>query len=81
MCYKPFLRSEVLVNQPISHAELIGTYRRAQADAAHKSALVKAVAKKGPLAIRAAAETAAKAEKRRDSYAKKLNDLGIVAND
>lgn len=67
--------------QPISHAELIGTYRRAQADAAHKSALIKAVAKKGPLAIRAAIETSAKAAKRRDSYAKKLSDLGIVVND
>ena len=69
------------MNQPISHAELIGTYRRAQADAAHKSALIKAVAKKGPLAIRAAIETAAKAAKRKDSYAKKLSDLGIVVND
>ena len=69
------------MNQPISHAKLIGTYRRAQTDAAYKSALIKAVAKKGPLAIHSAIETAAKAAKRRDSYAKKLSDLGIVVND
>ena len=69
------------MNQPIPHAELIATYRRAAADAAHKSALIKAVAKKGPLAIQAAVETAAKAAKRRDAYAKKLSDLGVVVND
>ena len=63
------------------HAELIATYKRAQADAAHKSALIKAVAKKGPLAIQAAVETAAKAVKRRDSYAKKLSTLGVVVRD
>jgi hypothetical protein len=46
-----------------------------QADAAHKLRLIKAVAKKGPNAIQAAVESAAKAAKRRDSYAKKLNAL------
>ena len=81
VCDKPFLRSEVFVNQPISHAKLIGAHRRAHTDAAYKSALIKAVAKKGPLAIHAAIETATKAAKRRDSYAKKLSDLGIVVND
>ncbi len=41
-----------------------------------KVGLIKAVAKKGPIAIQAAGETAAKAVKRRDFYAKKLNALG-----
>jgi len=39
--------------------------------------LIKAVENKGPKAIQAAVETAAKAAKRRDSYAKKLNILGV----
>ena len=69
------------MNQPIAHAELIATYRRAQADAAHKSTLIKAAAKKGPAAIQAAVETAAKAVKRRDSFAKKLSGMGVVVID
>ncbi len=69
------------MNQPTSHAQLIATYRRAQADAVHKSGLIKAAAAKGPSAIQAAIETAAKAAKRRDSYAKKLGDLGVPIND
>ena len=63
------------------HAELIVAYRRAEADAAHKFGLIKAVAKKGPAAIQAATETAAKAAKRRDAFAKKLMDLGVVVSD
>ena len=59
------------------HAELIAAFRRAQADAAHKSGLILVVAKKGPKAIQAATETAAKAVKRRDSFAKKLAALGV----
>jgi hypothetical protein len=43
--------------------------------------LIKAVAKKGPKAIQAAVETAAKAAKRRDSYAEKLNVLGVNHKD
>lgn len=69
------------MNQPNPHTELIATYKRAQADAAHKSTLIKAAAKKGPSAIQAAVETAAKAAKRRDAYAKKLGDLGALIND
>lgn len=72
------------MNQPIPntpHAELIAAYRRAQVDADHKFGLIKAVAKKGPLAIAAAVETAAKAAKRRDSYAKKLSVLGVALKD
>jgi hypothetical protein len=68
------------VNQSVPHAELIASFRRAEADAAHKFGLIKAVAKKGPKAIQTAVETAAKAEKRRDSYAKKLNALGVYLN-
>jgi hypothetical protein len=69
------------VNQSVPHGELIATFRRAQADAAHKFGLIKVVSKKGPVAIQAAVETAAKAAKRRDSYAKKLNALGVVLED
>ncbi|MDO9359371.1 MAG: hypothetical protein Q7T70_10310 [Polaromonas sp.] len=67
----------ILLNQPVAHAGLITTFRRAQADAAHKSGLIKAVAGKGPKAIKAAIDTAAKAVKRRDSYAAKLAALGV----
>ena len=78
-----FLATEkkAAVNQPVVHAELIATYRRAEADAAHKFGLIKAVAGKGPKAIQAAVETAAKAAKRRDSYAKKLAGLGVNFKD
>ncbi len=69
------------MNPSVAHAELITTFRRAQADAEHKFALIKAVVKKGPKAIEAAAETAAKAAKRRDSYAKKLAVLGVSLKD
>ncbi|WP_366945988.1 hypothetical protein [Polaromonas sp.] len=75
------LANEVPVNPSAAHAELIATYRRAQAEAAHKSGLIKAAATKGPKAIQAAVETAAKAAKRRDSYAKKLALLGVVLKD
>jgi len=69
------------VNQPVPHAELIASFKRAQSDAAHKFGLINVVAKKGPMAIQAAVETAAKAEKRRDSYAKKLHALGVILDD
>lgn len=69
------------MNPSIPHAEVIAAFRRAQADAAHKFGLIKVVAKKGPKAIQTAVETAAKAAKRRDSYAKKLNALGVVLQD
>ena len=69
------------VNQSVAHAELFATFRRAQADAVHKFGLIEAVKRKGPKAIQAAVETAAKAAKRRDSYAKKLNDLGVILKD
>ncbi|MDO8778798.1 MAG: hypothetical protein Q7K57_60785 [Burkholderiaceae bacterium] len=75
------LDNEVLVNQSVAHAELIATFRRAQLDAAHKFGLIKAVEKKGLKAIQAAIDTAAKAAKRRDSYAKKLNVLGVSLKD
>jgi enoyl-CoA hydratase/carnithine racemase len=65
------------VNPTIAHAELIATFKRAEADAAHKFGLIKAAANKGPKAIQAATETAAKAVRRRDSYAKKLGILGV----
>lgn len=64
-----------------THAELIATFKRAQADAAHKFGLIKAAANKGPKAIQTATETAAKAAKRRDSYAKKLDALGVSLKD
>jgi hypothetical protein len=69
------------VNPAVAHAELIATFKRAQADAAHKFGLIKAAAQKGPKAIQAATETSAKAAKRRDSYAKKLDTLGVRLKD
>ena len=69
------------MNQSVAHAELIATYRRAEVDAAHKFGLIKAIEKKGPKAVQAAVETAAKAAKRRDAYAKKLNVLGVNLKD
>ena len=64
-----------------THAELIATFKRAEADAAHKFGLIKAAEKKGPKAIQTAIETAAKAAKRRDSFAKKLGGLGLSLKD
>ena len=72
---------KVLVNLSVPHAELIAAFRRAAADAAHKVALIQAAAKKGPKAIQVAMETAAKADKRRDSHAKKLKALGVDLKD
>ena len=69
------------MNPSVVHAELIATFKRAEADAAHKFGLIKAAAQKGPKAVQAAAETAAKAAKRRDSYAKKLDTLGVILKD
>ena len=65
------------MNPPAPHAELIAAFRRAEADAAHKVGLIQAAAKKGPKAIQVAMETAAKAAKRRDAYAKKLKAVGV----
>ncbi|MFY3384655.1 hypothetical protein [Paracidovorax sp. MALMAid1276] len=69
------------VDPTVAHAELIATFKRAEADAAHKFGLIKAAANKGPKAIQAATETAAKAAKRRDSYAKKLGILRVGLKD
>jgi enoyl-CoA hydratase/carnithine racemase len=69
------------VNPSVVHAELIATFKRAEADAAHKFGLIKVAAQKGPKAVQVAAETAAKSAKRRDSYAKKLDTLGVSLKD
>ena len=69
------------MNQSVAHAELIASFKRAEEDAAHKFGLIKAVEKKGPKAIQAAVETAAKAAKRRDSFSKKLSALGVSLKD
>jgi hypothetical protein len=69
------------VNPSSAHAELIATYKRAEADAIHKFGLIKAAEKKGPKAIQTAIDTAAKAAKRRDSFAKKLEVLGVNLKD
>ena len=69
------------MNPSLAHAELIATFKRAEADAAHKFGLIQAAAHKGPKAIQAATDTAAKAAKRRDSYAKKLEALGVNPKD
>ncbi len=69
------------MNPSVAHAELIATFKRAEAEAAHKFGLIQAAAHKGPKAIQAASDTAAKAAKRRDSYAKKLEVLGVNPKD
>lgn len=69
------------MNPPIAYAELIATYKRAKADTAHKLGLISTVAKKGPKAIQAAVDTSARADKRRDSLAKKLRALGVALED
>jgi enoyl-CoA hydratase/carnithine racemase len=69
------------VNPSSAHAELIATFKRAEADAAHKFGLIKAAEKKGPKAIQTAIETAAKAAKRRDSFAIKLEAFGVRLKD
>ncbi len=69
------------MNPSVAHAELIATFKRAEADAAHKFGLIKAAAQKGPKAIQAAVDAAAKAAKRRDAYAKKLDTLGVSLKD
>ena len=58
--------------------ELIAAFTRPEANTAHKLALIQSMAKKGPVAIQAAVETAAKVAKRRDSFVKKLTALGVV---
>ena len=65
------------MNSSNAHSELIATFRRAEAEAAHKFGLIKAAAAKGPKAIQMAVETADKAAKRRDAYAKKLAALKV----
>lgn len=69
------------MNQSVVDIKIIATFKRAEADAAHKSGLIKAAANKGPKAIQAAVDAAAKAAKRRDSYAKKLDALGVILKD
>jgi enoyl-CoA hydratase/carnithine racemase len=73
--------NEAPVHHSAPHADLLATYRRAEAEAAHKFGLIQAAAKKGPVAIQKATETATKAAKRRDSYAKKLTALGVDLTD
>nr|WP_254068001.1 hypothetical protein [Acidovorax sp. SRB_14] len=60
---------------------MLATFKRAKAEAAHKQGLIKTVAAKGPKAIQAAVDTAAKAAKRRDAYAAKLAQLGVDLKD
>jgi len=74
-CRQPVKR--YTVNSSTTHAELIATYRKAEAEAAYKFGLIKTVASKGPKAIQMAVETAEKAAKCRDAYAKKLAALKV----
>lgn len=69
------------MNPSVADLKIVATFKRAEADAAHKSGLIKAAANKGPKAIQAAVDAAAKAAKRRDSYAKKLDALGVSLKD
>lgn len=72
-----FLKDMDMVSHLVDHAELLATYHRAAADAKHKTALIQTVANKGPKAIEAAVDTAAKAVKRRNSFAAKLASVGV----
>lgn len=65
------------MSHPTDHAELLAIYHRAAADAAHKYSLIQKVGKKGPKAMAAAVDTAAKAAKRKESFARKLAQLGV----
>lgn len=69
------------MNPSVADIKIVATFKRAEADAAHKSGLINAAAKKGPKAIQAAVDAAVKAAKRRDSYAKKLDALGVSLKD
>lgn len=69
------------MSSSFDYAELIATFRRAEADAAHKFGLIKAAASKGPKAIQAAVAAADKAAKRRDAFAKKLALLQVGLKD
>jgi hypothetical protein len=66
------------MNPSLVHGELLATYQRAKADALHKQGLISAAGRKGPKAIQAAVDTAARARKRQDGFAKKLAALGVV---
>lgn len=68
------------MSPPTDHAELLATYHRAVADAAHKHSLIQKLGNKGPKAIASAVDTAAKAAKRRDSFASKLAKLGVYVD-
>ena len=63
------------------HAELMASYQKLVAEVNKKAALVRVASLKGPQAMRAAMETAAKAERRRDVLASKLVALGVVLGD
>ncbi|MDO9234820.1 MAG: hypothetical protein Q7U28_02145 [Aquabacterium sp.] len=66
------------MNKSTAHPELVASFRKAEIAAATKFGLIKAAGNKGPKAIQTAVETASKAAKRRDSFAKKLSDLGVI---
>lgn len=57
---------------------LLASYRKVAAEADKKLSLVRALAAKGPKAIQAASETAAKAARRRDVLATQLAQAGVA---
>ena len=69
------------MKSPLAPADLIFTFKNAEAEAAHKFRLIKAAAAKGPKAIQMAIDTADKAAKRRDAYAKKLAAQSVGLKD
>ena len=69
------------MKSPLAPADLIATFKSAEAEAAHKFGLIKAAAAKGPKAIQMAIDTADKAAKRRDAYAKKLAAQSVGLKD
>lgn len=64
-----------MVNTNLDYQDLKVRHEKAVAETAKKQALVKAAAHKGPKAIQAASETAAKAARRRDVLSAQLARL------
>lgn len=60
--------------------DLLNRYEKAVAETKKKLDLVRAAALKGPKAIEAASDTAAKAARRRDVLAAQLARLGVEVN-
>jgi hypothetical protein len=64
-----------------AHAELIATFKRAEADAAHKFGLIKAAEKKGPRPFRRPLKLRQRQPNAAIHSPKKLEGLGVNLKD